>query len=311
VEQGDLRELELGKQELSEFGSHLSKLRDLLARLQKVSFRNVQVATGGPASVYSPSSLGLDFGAGDDTSPISSVAALSGVSSGTFEINGVSISVTVGSDSLRDVADRINTSAAGVTASLNESIDGLVLVSDDRKQTIELTEGSSNFFSALGIGTGRHAPSTLSEQTFRSPNRARGLLRQVVEELNQVFRGDFDRLDADLLEEARTDLQGAITDALGLVLGDTSGDRLRSGLGLDFNFSNASPEAVSFRTRQFARASADDFKQLAEFLFGKPTDGDPGGFAPALIDKLDEIAGSLVQNLAGSLTQGALADVSA
>ena len=62
---------------------------------------------------------------------------------------------------------------------------------------------------------------------------------------------------------------------------------------------------------KFARVSSDDFERLAEFLFGTPEDGDSGGLVPSLIDKLDEIAGGLVQDLAGNLTQGALADVSA
>lgn len=306
-----LDDLRLGQGELNDFAAHLSKLRDLLARLQKVPIRTSAEPGHSPASVYSPASLGLDFAAGDDTAPIASVAALSGVASGTFEVNGVSIAVDVTADSLADLANRITASGAGVTAELNDALGGLVLTADDRDQPLALADGSSGFFTALAMGAGTHGAPTRPVRTFSRPEAVEHLLQDVGRELDTIFRGDFERLDEDLLEEARGDLETSIRDALKPILGESTADRLRSGFGLDFDFADGSQKVFTFESRPFHGALGDRFEDLADFLFHEGTGSESSGFVPTLMDKLDELAGSLVEDLAGSLTQGALADVSA
>lgn len=306
-----LKELRLGQGELNEFAAHLSKLRDLLARLDKVSIRTVAEPSHSPASVYSPPSLGLDFGASDDTAAIGSVAALSAVSSGSFEINGVSIAVDVGADSLADLVDRINASGAGATAQLHQGINGLVLTADDSGETLELGDGTSGLFSALEMGPGTHEAPTLPARSFTRPDAVRRILRDMGKELDAVFGGDFEKLDADLLKGARDDLETAIRDAMVPILGDSTADRLSSRLGLDFNFTEGAREVFTLRNHTFTRALDDRFEALADFLFREGKGTESSGLVPTLKAKLDDIAGSLVQNLADSLTQGALADVSA
>lgn len=78
---------------------------------------------------------------------------------GTFTINGVAIFVDSAKDTLRDVIDKINRSAAGVTASFSESTDTFTLVQNLTENTtatrikIGGTNDTSNFLQAVKLTT--------------------------------------------------------------------------------------------------------------------------------------------------------------
>ncbi len=78
---------------------------------------------------------------------------------GTFTINGVAIFVDTAKDTLRDVIDKINRSAAGVTASFSESTDTFTLVQNLTENTtasrikIGGVNDTSNFLQSMKLTT--------------------------------------------------------------------------------------------------------------------------------------------------------------
>jgi flagellar hook-associated protein 2 len=75
-----------------------------------------------------------------------------GSGAGEFKINGVSISFNAGSDSLKNVIDRINASPAGVTASYDPVNDRLSLANKVTGDLgIGLEDVSGNFLAATGL----------------------------------------------------------------------------------------------------------------------------------------------------------------
>lgn len=74
------------------------------------------------------------------------------VTAGTFQINGVSITIDPATDALFDIVNRINASDAQVTASLDSSTDTIRVVSDVLgSRTISFTSGTSNFLDVTNL----------------------------------------------------------------------------------------------------------------------------------------------------------------
>jgi flagellar hook-associated protein 2 len=74
--------------------------------------------------------------------------------SGTFKINGVSISYDASRDSLSAVLSRINASAAGVTASYDAATDKVTIVAKKTGSTaVTFEDVSGNFLNAIGVLT--------------------------------------------------------------------------------------------------------------------------------------------------------------
>lgn len=79
----------------------------------------------------------------------------SGAATGTFTINGVSIAWNAGADSLTSIINRINSSAAGVTAQYNSVTDSLVLTNKATGQTaMSLADTAGNFLAAMNLSPG-------------------------------------------------------------------------------------------------------------------------------------------------------------
>ncbi len=117
-------------------------------------------------------------------------------SDGSFRINGVTITYTL-SDSINAIINRINSSAAGVTASYDPLQDRLVLMSKTTGNTrISLEDVSGNFLAATGLlsapqSLGQNAVFTVSTvnngQPLSSPtNTVSGLLPGITLELKDV-----------------------------------------------------------------------------------------------------------------------------
>ncbi|MBT8100939.1 MAG: hypothetical protein KJO82_14375, partial [Gammaproteobacteria bacterium] len=84
---------------------------------------------------------------------------LPAVVDGSFAVNGESIAVST-SDTVHDVIDRINTSAAGVTASFNATTERIDFVQDTNGSVpdISLQSDSSNFLQAVKLDTATVTP---------------------------------------------------------------------------------------------------------------------------------------------------------
>src|SRR5439155_10363913 len=90
----------------------------------------------------------------DNTQALSATAAFAGVTSGSFTINGVAISVDPGQDSLDTLITRINNSGAGVTASYNTGTDKLTFTPNVAGATLAIESDTSGFLAASKVATG-------------------------------------------------------------------------------------------------------------------------------------------------------------
>jgi len=115
-----------------------------------------QLHNNGTGSITSTSALGsvrLNGALGDAnlTTPIT--AGPNG--QGSFTINGVSLSYDAANDSVQNVIDRINNSAAGVTASFNAQTNGFVLTNNTTGDVgIAVQDVTGNFLAATGLTQG-------------------------------------------------------------------------------------------------------------------------------------------------------------
>jgi len=78
-----------------------------------------------------------------------------GAGSGSFKINGVSISFDVSADSLENVMDRINSSSAGVIATFDPTNDRLQLINKTTGDLgVSMSDETGNFLAATGLSGG-------------------------------------------------------------------------------------------------------------------------------------------------------------
>jgi hypothetical protein len=92
----------------------------------------------------------------DPSKPLAEVGLFSGVQSGSISVNGTSIGIDVGTDSLTDILDRITASTADVSASFDSASQRVSLSSNDSESQLILDSGSTNFFSAVEISDGTY-----------------------------------------------------------------------------------------------------------------------------------------------------------
>jgi flagellar hook-associated protein 2 len=94
-----------------------------------------------------------NIGAIDNSKTIEDMNFANGdITSGTFSVNGINISVDPTSDSLSDVLRRINDSDANVTATYDATNDTISIVSNTLgSRTVSFSEGTSNFLSVTNL----------------------------------------------------------------------------------------------------------------------------------------------------------------
>lgn len=91
----------------------------------------------------------------DDLQTLSKTTQFAGVTTGSFSVNGVSISVNAATDSVSSIVARINASSAGVTTSYDSAGDKLVLTSNaNSEDRIAVSGDTSGFLSAAHLATG-------------------------------------------------------------------------------------------------------------------------------------------------------------
>ena len=96
----------------------------------------------------------------------------------------------------------------------------------------------------------------------------------------------------------RGELRETITGAFERTFGEAEGDRLRTGLGMDFFFDEPEKGLLRIDTTTFQRSVSDRFDLLADFLVAdQGTQRSDKGLFPALEETLDEIARSLAVDL--------------
>ncbi len=115
-----------------------------------------KLQNNGTAAVASGSALGsIKAGAALNAGNFGTAITDGGSGAGEFRINGVAIAFDAGADSLKNVVDRINASAAGVTASYDPVNDRLSLTNKVTGDLgIGLEDVAGNFLAAAGLSGG-------------------------------------------------------------------------------------------------------------------------------------------------------------
>lgn len=231
--------------------------------------------------------------------PIAQVPALAGIGTGTFFVNGVQLSVDVLTDTLADVLDRINTSEAGATASFHEPTGRVVIQSQTPGDPLVLADGSSSLFTALGIepGSQEAAASAGSERQFTQDGALRAALRRLGTDLRELFSTSFDGLTQGTAAVGMLKLREAISGAFEGLVDDPGGDLLRSGLGIDFDFTDPARGVLHLDQSLLSRSLSRESDALAAFLLGESREGGSRG----LLAELDVAVGDIRDLLAGAL----------
>lgn len=193
----------------------------------------------------------------DTETALDNVAALSGVQSGTFSINGRQLSIDTSEDSLNDLLEDINSSGAGVTATLSSDGESLSIVASDDTSNIELNDGSSGFFTAVGIQTGTVEASVV-EGTEDEGIDSRKAMRRITElgdnlaELLATVSGAFEENGDAVREQFRTAVRGAFETHFDPTIRN---DRQTfKAFGISFDFTQPADRIVEIDRSEFDRA---------------------------------------------------------
>lgn len=246
-------------------------------------------------------------GVDDQTSlAIDQVAALAGVATGDFSINGTLLTVDVSVDSLDDLLARINAADVGVTATF-DALTGSVQIMGDNKQPFVLDDGTSGVFSALGITLGKHSASSAGRETrFKRPDDLRRAVHELVGAYNDVFEGGLSGFGSSTAGRIRRDLEASVAEAFEAHVGKTGSGTLRSGLGLDFVRGSGAERELFLNSSLLGRALDREADQLATFVFARGGDG----ARPGLVAGLGEALGKALDSLAVLLGPGEVAGLS-
>jgi Flagellin hook IN motif len=115
-------------------------------------------ATGFVAAANLTSNRTVRGNVRDDQQILAKTSQFAAVTTGSFTVNGVSISVNKDTDTLASVISRVNSSGADVTASYDAATDKLVFTPNGGSVT--LADDTSGFLAAAHVATGTTSPYT-------------------------------------------------------------------------------------------------------------------------------------------------------
>ncbi len=292
--------IKLEKRELSDFGKSLSTLRSNLKQLQQIGLEvNAEARR---ASISSSSSLDLATGDGDLV--INTVANLSGISSGTFSVNGVDITVDITADTLNDVFSSIAAADTSARAALDAGEDFVTFRASSLSKSLVLDDGTSGFFTGTNVAVGTYKPK-FGDPNLHEGSKIQKLLTEIGDTLDEIFDPEFEHLSAEFALAIQDTIKDGIKDSFGLVLSTTKNlNVLRASLGVDFDFTDTSRGIFKLDTNQFDRAFKNDFSDLNKFLFAENK-----GLTDSLISKLDELGKTSLDKLDPDLGPGFLVEL--
>jgi hypothetical protein len=102
----------------------------------------------------------------DDHQSLSTKAQFAAVTSGSFSVNGISISVNTATDSLASVLDRINGSGAGVTASYDAGTDRVTFTPGVEGAILSIDGDTTGLLAALKVASGIAATHANADASF-------------------------------------------------------------------------------------------------------------------------------------------------
>ena len=119
-------------------------------------FQAAKLYNNGTGAIASTASLGtVNLSSKLASANLSTVVSDGGSGSGSFKINGVSLSFNAATDTVADVIGRINQSSAGVTASYDSINDRFLLVNKSTGDVgVAMEDVTGNFLGATGLSAG-------------------------------------------------------------------------------------------------------------------------------------------------------------
>jgi len=250
--------------------------------------------TGLLAALKLDTGIAVDGVDNEREAAMSGVDDFSGVSAGSFTVNGTTISVDPASDSIDDVLDAINASGASVSAQYSDGSVRLVGLSG---ASVSLSGDTSGWLSSVGLAEGTADP-TEGRGSRGSRQAARRLSEAFVdlaEKINALFGPD-DELDG-AAKVDRITVQSRIRAAIKGVFLDRDQTAKDNELGLTFNFDDEDEAVLTLRR--------SDVKKLATSMMREPRGVDRVLFGsnqqPGLVQVLDEAIGEADADLAEAL----------
>lgn len=302
-----------GRESMTKLGTTIATLRTALNHLKApVIDRNFTVSSGKVAA--RSLELGLAYSAdplSDDPSrALAEVARFSSVAAGTLRVNGVAVAIDPAVDSLNDVVARINAANTGASASVDRAGDRLELVSDRVRTPLIVEEGSTGFFTAADLAPRVYQPRRAAANGLSDGGEVMVQLKDLGNALNDLFLGKFPELDETLLSELRDGLKTAITSVVKNHGGSTTSRPMRSGFGVDFDFSFFSKSILKVAPEKFMQKAAVDLEGLYSFLAGPLTSTKPG-LAPTLLAAFAATLNDTVSSIGTNFAAGMLTDLQA
>jgi hypothetical protein len=241
----------------------------------------------------------LEFGTRNDIEEdIDEVAGITGLTSGTFAINGVEFTVDVAEDSLGDMIRWINSSEAGVLAYFDET-SGYFSVRAKGSGSVVLDDGTSGFFTALDVVEGTYRGERNGRDvSFRDRSALHRELRELSEALAPVFQGEVGGYGVGAAKVIRSALTKELEATFETFLGREGDERLRSGLGIDLGESKNGVRSLEIDGGALARALKRDEEELRDLLFSEQREDGRSG----LLERLEKALESAYGQLAGMLS---------
>lgn len=228
---------------------------------------------------------------------IDTVGALSGLSSGTFYVEGQEFSIDTSVDSLSDILDSVNEAQLGVRAAYTGS--RIVFTAEEAQNSFSLAEGTSGFFAAFGIEVGSFKPGELSGPAsgVSRPGKSPGKVRSASQSIEKRFGALKERLQEFFGEELGgsasakamrktlrssmgSALRGVLRESLDLSASQVGQGTVDTGFGLVFNFdANGGNPFLELRESEIFEGVRRNQGEVKEFLFGKKLGEQQGFFA--------------------------------
>jgi hypothetical protein len=104
----------------------------------------------------------------DDRQTLSKTSRFAGITSGSFSVNGVSISVNSATDSLSSIVSRVNASGAGVTVSYDAGTDRLTFTPDVEGATLSIDSDTTGLLAAVKVASGTAATHANADAAFNA-----------------------------------------------------------------------------------------------------------------------------------------------
>ncbi len=181
------------RRKLLQRGLNLEDAASSLLDYMKVNGRKI---SGNKATIASDTAINLSLS--EYQTNIDSVSELSGISTGSFSINGVDLQIDTSSESLEDIINKINAADAGVKASFDFE-EGTVVIDSQRPQAMFFLNGSSDFFTATNLKDGYIAGENgIDKKSFLESDSVQLRFSRFTSRFNHMMDVDFEtaRLEA-------------------------------------------------------------------------------------------------------------------